>query len=114
MTITIDNTAFSNVSELNARREPRRTEVRYNTQGDMLIDLVARKYTLEVTFGLLSESELKALRKLSEKIFVSVRFPSPEGETTADFHISDEPAPEVTVVNGVRMYGGVKLIMQQK
>lgn len=114
MTITIDNTAFANVSELNVCREPRRTEVRYNTRGDMLIDMVARKYKLEVTFGLLSENELKALRKLSEKIFVSVRFLAPEGEVTADFHISDEPAPEVTIVNGVLMYGGVKLILQEK
>lgn len=113
MTITIDKTVFG-ITELNARREPRRTEVRYNTQGDMLIDMVCRKYTLDVTFGLMSEGELKALRRLSEKIFVSVKFPAPEGEVTADFHISDEPAPELTTVNGVRMYSGVRLTLRQK
>ena len=114
MPITIDKTAFNNVTELNAKRELRRTDIRYNTQGDMLIDMVCRKYALEVTFGLLTENELKTLRDLSQRIFVSVKFSAPEGEVTADFHISDEPAPELTVVNGVKMYGGVKLTMKQK
>lgn len=114
MTITIDGKAFDNVTGLNARRKARRSDVRYNTQGDMLIDMVCRKYALEVTFGLLTESEMKTLRGLSEKIFVTVKFPAPEGEITADFHISDEPAPELTTVNGVKMYGGVKLEMEQK
>ncbi len=114
MKITIDGVEFDGVTELNAKRGIRRTDIRYNTQGDMLIDLVARKYQLEVTFGLLSEDELKSLRELSAKIFVSVTFEAPEGEVTADFHISDEPAPAVTTVNGVRMYGGVKLIMKQR
>ena len=79
-----------------------------------MIDMVCRKYALEVTFGLLTESELKTLRDLSQRIFVSVKFSSPEGDVTADFHISDEPAPELTVVNGAKMYGGVKLTMKQK
>ncbi len=43
MTITIDKTVFNNVTELNAKRELRRTDIRYNTQGDMLIDMVCRK-----------------------------------------------------------------------
>ena len=114
MRITIDGSVFNNVTELNIKRELRRTEIRYNTQGDMLIDLVNRKYLLEATFGLLTESELAALRELSAKIFVSVVFNAPEGEITADFHVSDEPAPVVTKVNGVRMYGGVKLTMKQR
>lgn len=114
MRITIDKKVFDNVTELNAKRELRQTEIRYNTQGDMLIDMVNRKYTLEVTFGLLTKAELELLRSLSQKIFVSVTFTAPEGEVTADFHISDEPAPQLTVVRGVRMYGGVKLIMKQR
>lgn len=114
MTVAIDDTVFNNVTELNAKRELRRTDIRYNTQGDMLIDMVCRKYALEVTFGLLTESELKALRDLSRRIFVTVRFPEPEGDVTADFHISDEPAPELTVVNGVKMYGGVRLSLKER
>lgn len=114
MKITIDDVVFNNVTELNAKRELRRTDVRYNTRGDMLIDLVSRKYALEVAFGLLSKSELESLRALSEKIFVTVKFDAPEGKVTADFHISDEPAPQVTTVNGIRLYGGVRLKMKQK
>lgn len=114
MTIAIDNEAFSNVAELHVDRELRKTEVRYNTQGDMLIDMVARKYALEVTFGLMTEKELRKLRRMCESIFVSVTFDAPEGKVTADFHISNEPAAEVKSINGVKMYGGVKLIMKQK
>lgn len=114
MRIIIDDNTFNNVTEFNAKRELRQTDIRYNTQGDMLIDMVNRKYLLEVTFGLLTKSELELLRELSQKIFVSVTFNAPEGEITADFHISDEPAPQIATVRGVRMYGGVKLIMKQR
>lgn len=114
MTITINNTEFDKVTELSADRELRMTDIQYNTQGDMLIDLVSRKYKLTVLFGLLTESEMNKLRELSQEIFVTVKFNSPEGEITESFHISDEPAPVVTTVNGIRMYGGVKLVMKQK
>ena len=114
MKICINDEVFDNVTELRADRELRKTEVRYNTRGDMLIDMVARKYALEVSFGLMTDYELKRLRRLSQEIFVSVTFDAPEGKVTADFHISDEPAAEVKTVNGVRMYGGVKLVMKQK
>lgn len=114
MTITINNEVFANVTELHVNRELRKTDIRYNTRGDMLIDMVARKYALEVTFGLLTESELKKLRQACENIFVSVTFTAPEGEVTADFHISDEPAAEAKRINGVKLYGGVKLIMKQR
>lgn len=114
MTITINGIEFDKVTELSADRETRCTEIHYNTQGDMLIDLVNRKYRLTVLFGLLTEQELKQLRSLTREIFVTVKFPAPEGEETGEFHITDEPAPAVTVVNGIRMYGGIKLTMMQK
>ena len=114
MKITINDEIFTNVTELHADRELRKTEVRYNTRGDMLIDMVARKYALRVSFGLMTETELKKLRALAQNIFVSVTFDAPEGRVTADFHISDEPAAEVKTVNGVKMYGGVTLLMKQK
>ncbi len=119
MTIWINDTEFSKVTELSALRETRRTDIRYNTQGDMLIDLVNRKYRLTVRFGLLTERELKQLRELTLEIFVTVRFPAPEGDSdtglvTGEFHIADEPAPTVTEVNGVTLYGGVELTMRQK
>ena len=51
MEITINDTVFDNVTELNIQRAARRTELRYNTQGDLLIDLVNRKYEVDVIFG---------------------------------------------------------------
>ena len=114
MTIYINGTAFDKVTVLSADRATRRTEINYNTQGDMLIDLVNRKYRLKAVFGLLTADELAALRSLTEEIFVTVSFTAPEGEVTSEFHISNEPAPVVTEVNGVMMYGGVELIMLER
>ena len=114
MKITINDEVFTNVTELHVDRELRQSDIRYNTRGDMLIDLVARKYALSVTFGLMTENELKKLRELSREIFVAVNFHAPEGDVTAEFHISNEPAAELKTVNGVRMYGGVTLEMKQK
>ena len=114
MTITINDVPFDMVTEYSAERETRRTDIHYNTRGDMLIDLVNRKYRLKVLFGLLTEKELKQLRELCREIFVTVRFHAPEGEISADFHISNEPAPQVTTVNGVAMYGGVELVFLEK
>ena len=114
MTIYINGTAFDKVTSFSADRTTRRTTINYNTQGDMLIDLVNRKYRLKAVFGLLTKDELKALRELTKEIFVTVKFTAPEGETEAEFHIIDEPAPQLTVINGVEMYSGVELVMLQK
>lgn len=114
MTIELNGRAFTRARLIRADRVTRRTDIRYNTQGDMLIDLVSRKYEIEAEFALLTESELKELRALTQEIFVRVRFQAPEGMVESDFHITNEPAPAVTQVNGVTMYGGVKLLMREK
>lgn len=114
MKITINGTEFGCVTRLDAARETRRTDIRYNTNGDMLIDLVNRKYVLDVVFGLMTEGELAALRSATREIFVTVKFNSPEGEIEEQFHVEDEPAPVLTYVNGTAMYGGVRLTMRQK
>lgn len=114
MKITINDVEFSNVTELHINRELRQSDVRCNVLGDLLIDVVARKYALSVSFGLMTETELKRLRQLTENIFVTVSFPAPGGQVTSSFHISDEPTAEVKTVNGVKMYGGVRLEMKQR
>ena len=99
MKIKINDTVLDKVAELNIERDTRRTELRYNTQGDLLIDLVNRKYEVDVIFGLLTEKELKELRRLTKEIFVTVTLDAPEGEITEEFHVGDEPAPTITEVN---------------
>lgn len=114
MKITINDEVFTNVTELHVDRELRKSDIRYNTRGDILIDVVSRRYLLTVVFGLMTEPELKKLRRLTREIFVSVSFHAPEGNITEDFLVSNEPAAEIKTVNGIRMYGGVKLEMKQK
>lgn len=114
MKITINDEEFTNVTELHVDRELRKSDLRCNTFGDLLIDVVARKYSLSAAFGLMTEQELKKLRQLTKNIFVTVSFHAPEGEVTEQFHISNEPAAEVKTVNGAKMYGGVILEMKQK
>ncbi len=114
MTIEINGTQFPKVTQLHADRVTRCTDIRYNTQGDMLIDLVNRKYEVRVVFGLLTESELARLREQTREIFVTMKFTAPEGEVCGEFHVSEEPAPILTRVNGVNMYSGVTLVMKQR
>ena len=80
----------------------------------MLIDLVRRKYRLAVTFGLLTSLEMDILRTNCEQIFVSVGFDSPEGHLVREFHVMSEPAPIITTVNNVDLYGGVKIVFEEK
>ncbi|MCH5203962.1 MAG: hypothetical protein J1F03_04385 [Oscillospiraceae bacterium] len=113
MTIKIGGTDFE-YADMNVKRELRKTDIRYNTQGDMLIDMVRRKYSLEVTFGLLTETEMNILRSRCEQIFVVVEFEAPEGYIKKEFHVMNEPAGELTTVNRVKLYGGVKLLFKEK
>lgn len=114
MTITINGKKFERVKLLRADRVTRRTDIRYNTQGDMLIDLVNRKYELEAEFALLTQDELRELRSFTQEIFVTVAFIAPEGEIEREFHVQEEPAPAVTDINSVTMYGSVKLLFLEK
>lgn len=113
MTIKIGGMEFM-CAAVNIKRELRRTDINYNTQGDMLIDLVRRKYCLEVTFGFLTELETDILRANCEQIFVKVGFDAPEGYLEKEFHVMNEPAPEVTTVNNTKMYGGIKIVFKEK
>lgn len=114
MTIKLNGVSFDKVTELRADRAARRTDIRYNTRGDMLIDLVNRKYEVTAVFALLTENELRALREITKEIFVTAQFDSPEGEVIGEFYVEDEPAPTVTEVGGITMYGGIKLHLKQK
>ena len=114
MTIELNGQTFTRARIIRADRVARRTDIRYNTQGDMLIDLVCRRYELEVEFALLTENELAQLRAATSDIFVRVRFSAPEGMVEGDFYAAQEPAPAVTQVNGVTMYGAVRLLLKEK
>lgn len=113
MIIKIGGTDFE-CKSIDIRRELRRTDITYNTQGDMLIDLVRRKYCIEAVFGLLTEIEASSLREKCESIFVTVGFNAPEGYLEKEFHVMNEPAFETTAIDGMKMYGGIKLIFKEK
>ena len=113
MTVTIGGSDFK-CAHVDLKRVLRRTDIRYNTKGDMLIDLVRRKYRLVVTFGVLTALEAEILRKNCEQIFVTVGFDSPEGRITREFHVMSEPAAIISTVNDVDLYGGVKIVFEEK
>ena len=55
MTIWINNIGFNSVTELSAKRELRRTDIRYNTQGGSSIRRNGKKRRLSRRFRLSGE-----------------------------------------------------------
>lgn len=85
-------------------RVARQTKVEYNANGDMMIDLVNRKHKLTVYLGRLDSSEFEMIQEATGKVFFEVTFASPyTGRTTADFHVSTQPA-EIDMKHGDTVY----------
>lgn len=71
----------------------RRTDVKYNANGDMLVDMVSRKYQLTVYLGMMSDEEYRSFMQETEDIFFTVTFYCPlYGEMTKQFFLKARPA----------------------
>lgn len=99
-----------------ADRDCRKIKKEYNANGDMLIDMVARKLTLTVKLGRLTAQEMKELQTATRPVFFPVTFFDPmKGETvTAQFHLSEQPAELASVVGGAPRFEEFKLVLEEK
>lgn len=98
-----------------ADRITRNTRTEYNANGDLLIDLVSRKYRLTVYLGQLDAAEMERLLLETEDVFFTVAFYSPVyGEVERQFHLEEQPAEIEYTAEGKPVYGALKLVLEEK
>lgn len=98
-----------------ADRITRNTNVEYNANGDLLIDMVSRKYRLTVYLGQLDGLEMERLLRETENVFFTVAFYSPVyGEIERQFHLEEQPAAIEYTAEGKPVYGELKLVLEEK
>lgn len=103
------------VISYSADRVTRNTRTEYNANGDLLIDLVSRKYKLTVYLGQLDASEMQRLLQETEAAFFTVAFYSPVyGEIERQFHLEEQPAEIEYTADGKPVYGALKLLLEEK
>ena len=103
------------VLSYSADRITRNTNAEYNANGDLLIDMVSRKYKLTVYLGQLDVTEMERLLQETEDVFFTVAFYSPVyGEIQRQFHLAEQPAEIEYTAEGKPVYGALKLVLEEK
>jgi hypothetical protein len=98
-----------------AQRNARNTKTEYNANGDMLIDMVNRKFTLTVYLGQLTQEEMAQLYEKTEPVFFPVSFFSPfHGAIQREFFLSCQPAHLDFTYGGQVYYKATKLVLEEK
>lgn len=107
--------AVPKVINYKADRETRKTKTEYNANGDMLIDMVNRKYTLTVYLGQLTAEEAQKIYAATEPVFFPVTFYSPTfGEIQRYFHLKEQPSEIAYRHGGEYAFKAVKLVLEER
>jgi hypothetical protein len=117
MQLKINGIVVPKVINYAVTRITRNTNIEYNANGGMLIDLVNRKHKLTVYLGDLSGEELQGFAPALSEVFFEAEFYSPyteEGLITADFHMTEQPAQIDYVLDDVVYYKALKLEMEER
>lgn len=113
--IKFENYTVPAIISYKVERITRRTEVEYNANGDMLIDLVARKYKLTLEIGTLNAKQVKEILNYTEKIFFDVTFEcAHKGLITRVFHVENEPWEFLKKVPNTIFYDKLKLVLIER
>ena len=103
------------VISYSAERETRNSKVDYNANGEMLIDLVNRKYTLTVYLGELTQEEMQLVLSQTDDVFFQVSFYTPQrGSLQRKFHLAKEPCEvDYQRADGKPVYKATKLVLEE-
>ena len=113
--ISFNGKKLSKIIDYSVDRKTRKTSTEYNANGDMLIDMISRKYTLSLILGPLTEAELWEIYSITEAIFFTVKFTCPHmGELTREFHLGKEPSTILAFSEKGIRYKNVKLVLEEK
>lgn len=114
MELYFNNLPVPKVVSFSADRKTRGSRVNYNCNGDMLIDMVARKFTLTVVLGELTAEELGAVFKETEGVFFNVTFyAAAYGEVQRKFHLAEQPEQIDFNSGGKAYYKATRLVLEE-
>lgn len=87
-----------------------------NTNGTMVIDLIATKRKLELNWTYLSSAELAALLASVAEILFEVSYPDPQtgAERTGTFYKGDRNSEGLMYKNGSMVWKGLKFNMIER
>lgn len=87
-----------------------------NARGDMIIERIATKRKLELTWSYLSQAQLAQLLQLVSPVFVTVEYPDPQDGAvkTGTFYAGDRNTSAVDYRNGVMRWKDVKFSLVER
>lgn len=107
--------AIPKVITYEAVRNARNAKVEYNANGDMMVDLINRKFTLTVYLGQMTQEETQRLFTETEPVFFWVSFFSPShGALKREFYMASQPSHFDFTYGGQVYYKATKLVLEEK
>lgn len=80
-----------------------------NANGNMVRDRITTKRKLEIEWGMLTQSECKAILDAVSPVFFSVNYPDPiSGQSTRTFYVGDRTAPAYSFTDKLKPWSGLK------
>jgi hypothetical protein len=92
------------------------SEAERNAKGDIMIDRIATKRKLELSWAPLSSADMSTILKAVKDIFFTVTYPDPQegAELTKTFYVGDRTAPVLTIIDGAPMWSSLKFNLIEK
>ena len=87
-----------------------------NAKGDMIIERIATKRKIELSWKVMDATELASLLNKVSPVFFTVNYIDPQENTmkTGTFYSGDRTAPMLQFINGVPKYKDIKLSLVEK
>lgn len=83
-------------------------ETNRNANGDMVRDRITTKRKLELSWGLLTQSEISEILNAVSEEFFSVDYPDPlTGQRTATFYAGDRSSPAYSFDDDFKPWSGL-------
>lgn len=80
-----------------------------NTKGDMILERIATKRKLQLTWKFLTDSDLSSILGAVSGVSFNVTYPDPQsGSRTAKFYCGDRNAGVLDIQNSILRYKDVK------
>lgn len=90
-------------------------ETHRNANGDMVRDRVAVKRKLEMSWGMLTQSQMAQILNAVSNVFFSVEYPDPIlGQRTSTFYVGDRSSPAYSFNEKLKPWSGLTLNLVER